>query len=151
MDPAPRSSRIRRIGSLLPPAFACLLALLSLSQCKYGPDKVTGLDRHKHSPASACIHQCAEQYEDSLEAEHKLHKKNLELCGDGDDGDGDDDGAVLANPAGDGDDGGGDDDGGDSACIAQEQARHRAAIERIKAGQQQCIEGCHHQGGGTGR
>ncbi len=149
MNSAPRSSRIRQTGSLLALAVVCVLAVIGISQCKYGPDKVTGVNRGKQSnPASNCIRQCTDQYGDSLEAENKLHKNNLKACGAGDDDD--DDGAVLMNPAAS--NGGGDDEGqGDPACIAAEKARHKAALDRIKAGQKACIDGCHHQGGGSGR
>ena len=57
---------------------------------------------------------------------------------DDDDGDGDDDG------------GGGGNGHGDPVCIAAENARHQAAIDRINQGRLDCIGSCHHQGGGSG-
>jgi hypothetical protein len=40
---------------------------------------------------------------------------------------------------------------GDDVCIAIEEIRHEAAVNRIQAGREACQEQCHHQGGGTGR
>jgi hypothetical protein len=147
MDSAPRSSRIRPIGSLIVLAILCLLTPLALTRCKYGPDKVAGLDRGRQSPANQCIHNCSEQFEDSLKAENKLHKKNIQACG----GDDDDDDDLVLDGAATNDATGGGGGRGNPACITQENARHRAAIQRIAAGLRQCIEGCHHQGGGRGR
>ena len=158
MTTAPRA--LRRMGSLLALAILCLLTMFSISRCKYGPDKVTGLDRGDRSPASQCIHDCEEQYEDSVKAENKLHKKNLNDCKDGSghghgDSDDDDDDLTASDPstALDGGDHDGDHHGRKhhySPCVKAENARHKAALQRIAQGLQNCIGSCHHQGGGSG-
>ena len=139
------------MGSLLALAILCFVAMLGITRCKYGPDKVTGLDRNKKSsPADRCIHDCKEAFEDSLKAENKLHKKNLNVCrgGNGDGGDDDDD-AIAGDPAGTlhDDDGDGHDN---NPCVIAENARHKDALKRIANGLQDCISGCHHQGAGSG-
>ena len=40
MTTAPRA--LRPMGSLLALVILCVLTMLSVSRCKYGPDKVTG-------------------------------------------------------------------------------------------------------------
>ena len=155
MNIAPHTSRIRKIGSLIALAVLSLMALLGLSRCQYGPDRVTGIDRGGQTPASRCVRECTERFEDSLEAENKLHKKNLRKCRGRDD---DDDGADVIQAGGDdpsnsvgGLRGRRERHGRDRECFELERARHEAAIQRIKEGLRQCIGGCHHQGGGTGR
>ncbi len=39
---------------------------------------------------------------------------------------------------------------GDSICLALEDIRHEQAVTRIQTARQDCINSCHHQGGGTG-
>jgi hypothetical protein len=162
MTTAPRA--LRPMGSLLALAILSVLTMLSVSRCKYGPDKVTGVDSSKpRSGASQCVHDCTEAFEDSVKAENKLHKNNLDECRDGSGhhgkggGEGDDDDDLIAiDPAaalhdGDGDgDHHGDDHHKDSPCIQAENARHKAALQRIARGLQDCLSTCHHQGGGSG-
>ena len=155
MHLAPRTSRLRRLGSLTILAALCLIAMFTITRCKYGPDKVSGVDlQSNRSATSSCMHDCEEQFEDSLKAENKLHKKNLRKCKGGHgDGDGDDDDLKTGGGPGLSGVTGGDRDRrrADSACIAEELARHKAAVARIKEGERQCIASCHHQGGGSGR
>jgi hypothetical protein len=39
---------------------------------------------------------------------------------------------------------------GDATCLAQEDARHTAAVDAIQDGRKACQENCRHQGGGKG-
>jgi hypothetical protein len=136
---------MRRMVAL---AVLCLLAMLCLTQCQLVTDKLTGPDRGREESANRCFRDCTEQYSDSLEAEEELHESNLEKCR-GHNGHGDRDRNTGGNVAM-----GGDRDrhhDRDPVCIVLEQARHEAAVDRIKEGRKQCIAGCHHQGGGTGR
>jgi hypothetical protein len=71
--------------------------------------------------AQNCISDCAHQYNDSLRVESDLHVANVHACA------------------------------GDSVCLALEDARHEAAVERIQHGRQACMDNCHHQGGGNSR
>jgi len=149
LHPAPRVFQMRRMGALV---VLCLLATLSLTQCKLVADKLTGLNRGREASANRCFRECAEQYGDSLDAEQELHERNLEKCR-GRNGHQDRDRNTGGNVAMDG---GRDGDRDrhhdrDPACIVIERARHEAAVERIKEGRKQCMAGCHHQGGGTGR
>ena len=72
------------------------------------------------TPAGNCISECAHQYNDSIRVESGLHVTNVHACAS------------------------------DSACLALEEARHEAAVDRIQDGRKQCTEGCQHQGGGSG-
>jgi len=70
--------------------------------------------------AGSCISGCAHQYNDSLGVESDLHVGNVHACA------------------------------GDTICLALEEARHEAAVDRILNGRTQCMDGCHHQGAGNG-
>jgi len=39
---------------------------------------------------------------------------------------------------------------GDPVCLATEEIRHEQAVSRIQMGRQECVNRCHHQGGGHG-
>jgi hypothetical protein len=71
--------------------------------------------------AQNCISGCAHQYNDSLRVESDLHVANVHACAD------------------------------DPVCLALEDARHDAAVDRIQEGRKACMENCHHQGGGNSR
>jgi hypothetical protein len=76
--------------------------------------------RKSQAQAANCITECAHQYNDSIRVESDLHVTNVHACA------------------------------GDSACLALEDARHEAAVNRIQDGRKQCTESCQHQGGGSG-
>ncbi len=67
-----------------------------------------------------CINNCVQTANQLIRAESDLHTQNVKACA------------------------------GDSICLAQEQIRHDQAVDRIQMGRDQCINDCHHQGGGTG-
>ena len=121
MHPARRVPGMRWIGAWVTLAALSAVAVLSLTQCRVVPDTVTGLAKHEQASPGQCMSGCAHQYNDSLTVERDLHKDNVHACG------------------------------GDSICLALEDARHEAAVERIQQGRKQCQEECHHQGGGNGR
>ena len=70
--------------------------------------------------ASDCLKNCAKAANDALHAENDLHVTNVHACN------------------------------GDTTCLAQEDARHDAAVAAIQNARQACQNNCHHQGGGTG-
>ena len=95
---------------------------LTLVQCRLVDDNVVGVKFGGHSAedASACIAACAHAYGDSMRVESALHASNVKACG------------------------------GDPACLADEAARFERVVERIRAGRRDCMNDCHHQGGGHG-
>jgi len=74
-----------------------------------------------HTPPGQCISACAHAANEAKKSESELHVLIVQACA------------------------------GDEACLAQEQARHEAAVEAIHAEKKRCMDGCHQQGGGSGR
>ena len=73
------------------------------------------------SKPANCIASCSFAFNDSIRAESQLHVGNTQACNS------------------------------DPVCLALEEVRHEAAVNRIQAGRRDCQNACHHQGGGTGR
>ena len=71
--------------------------------------------------AENCVKSCNNVMQDQKSAENETHRANVKACG------------------------------GNPTCLAQEQARHEAAIAAINEARKRCQSGCHHQGGGQGR
>jgi hypothetical protein len=71
------------------------------------------------SQPSSCLSICAHAFNDSIRAESDLHVSNVHACNS------------------------------DDVCLALEEIRHEAAVNRIQAGRIACQNDCHHQGGGT--
>jgi len=67
-----------------------------------------------------CISACAHAANEQIRAESDLHVSHVHACD------------------------------GDSVCLAQEDARHQAAVNTIQDGRKACQDGCRHQGGGSG-
>ena len=70
--------------------------------------------------AANCVSACAHAANELNRAESQLHVDNVHACN------------------------------GDPACLAQEDARHDAAVDAIQEFRKRCQAGCHHQGGGSG-
>lgn len=70
--------------------------------------------------ANQCVTGCTRTYNELVRVESTLHVKNVQDCN------------------------------GDATCLALEDARHDAAMASIQANRDNCINSCHHQGGGTG-
>jgi hypothetical protein len=64
-----------------------------------------------------CIDECNDDARDATRGENELHKIRAFLC--------------RKNPT----------------CLASEDVRHQAALDRIEARRLACIQECHHQGG----
>ena len=94
-----------------------------LSQCRMVSDGVlgSGLGSLAQKPVQDCLRQCQATYQTAQDAEQALHKQLIKACGS------------------------------DTACIANENARHDAAMAQLAADRKTCFDTCHHQGGGTGQ
>ena len=106
-------------------ATTALLALsiglgVTLTQCKMVTDGLSGAKVDQSANASNCISGCSHAFNDSVRVESDLHVANIKACGS------------------------------NSACKADEDARHEAALIRLQLGRQDCQNRCHHQGGGGG-
>ena len=127
MNIATRSPQERPKAPRIVLVTLCVIAVAALSQCKMTPDKVTGVEAtlnqgnpNKPENHGQCISNCQHVANDALKAENDLHSQNLNACN------------------------------GNPGCIAAENARHDAAVNQIQANRQLCMDGCHHQGGGSG-
>jgi len=98
------------------------LALFSLTQCRLVEDRLTGVraETFRHNSVTSCIVQCSADAVESLFTEQRIHFQRVKACND------------------------------DGACLAAEAQRHVTAMKQIEAARRACIEGCHHQGGGSG-
>ena len=116
---------MRRKAPFVALAIVSAVALFGLTQCKLAPDKVTGIEQTVAGKSAAapgnCISECAHAANDAMKVEQDLHKDNVKACS------------------------------GNPACLAAEDARHVAAVDQIQEGRKECMNNCHHQGGGSGR
>lgn len=106
--------------SLLVVAAAAMTLLLS--QCRMVTDAVEPghVGTLAQKPAQDCMRDCQAVYQTAQDAEQALHKANIKACND------------------------------DPVCIANEDARHDAAMAQLAADRKACFDTCHHQGGGSG-
>ena len=113
----------RGIRALLMTVAGIGLALV-VTQCRMVGDGVlgpaSGLSGSDSNQSLNCISFCAREYADSNKVESQLHTSNVHACGS------------------------------DPVCATLEDIRHTAAVVRISNGRIACMDGCHHQGGGTG-
>ena len=144
----------RQVTRLLMLATAILLTAF-ITQCRMVTDKIVR-PQAEDFRTNSCVKACAKAANEAKEAENELHEDRIQACG-GDEDDGSDDlrgaGTFGRDKPGDKPDGGGRGDNNDKrkACIAAEEARHKAALKAIDDQRKACVNGCHHQGGGTGR
>ena len=128
MKVASRTPYIRPTAPRIVLAVLCIVSLMALTQCTMTADKVTGVDvggtgnSEKSRPQThgSCVSECAHQANDAMKAESDLHKSNAKACNN------------------------------DPTCLANEEARHEAAVAAIQDARQHCMDNCHHQGGGHG-
>ncbi len=121
MSLATQSLRRRWRVLLMTGVGACVAVLVS--QCRLVEDNVLGPDGLSISAqerSGNCISACARAYADSNRVESALHTENVRACAQ------------------------------NAACLAAESARHAAAVQRLIVGRRDCMDGCHHQGGGSG-
>lgn len=120
MSNATRSPKQNRLSTRLALVALSVTAMVVLTQCKLTSDKVTGLNRANQPNTGTCISNCAHEANTLMKAEQDLHKANVDACA------------------------------GDPTCLANEEARHEAAVAAIQDARKRCMDGCHHQGGGNG-
>ena len=122
-----RDPRRRRAGHRSPARIATrillLLALtassLALTQCRMVGDRLTGLKVDLLKRKSDCIKSCKDAVKDQRKAESDAHTAAIRNCA------------------------------GNTSCLAEEAARHAAALQAIDNAYVACQNGCHDQGGGT--
>lgn len=104
------------------PRVLLLLALaassLALTQCRMVGDRLTGVDAGLFKRKGDCRTACQDEFRERTRAEGDLHVQLVRACG------------------------------GEPTCLAEEEARHEAAKQDIKAQRDACLNSCHQQGGG---
>lgn len=115
-------SSSRRSLSIALLVLAAAAVTMLLSQCRMVSDGVVapGLGSLAQKPAQDCLRDCQAVYQTAQDAEQALHKQLIKACGS------------------------------DTTCIANEDARHDAAMAQLAADRKACFDRCHHQGGGGG-
>lgn len=169
----PRSAK--HLARLLTLSGLVLMAAF-LTQCRMVTDSLVRPDAELLGAdgPNACVRACVRAANEAREDENERHEEALEDCRGNRGGDDDDDDLTATNTfqrKGENDgkndkdkkdkndksdrdkrdrpDAGRDDDRR-NACIEAEKARHKAALKAIDAQRRECINGCHHQGGGIG-
>lgn len=92
---------------------------LALTQCRMVGDRLTGINVDVLKRKSDCVKACKDTFKANRKAENDLHTARIRDCA------------------------------GNTACLAEEAARHDAALLAIDAAYVDCQNGCHNQGGGT--
>lgn len=105
-------------------AFALLAVVLTAAALSLGQCRMVGENLTGISLDSAkpsmCLFKCVKTYNEAIRDENKLYAKNVRACNS------------------------------DSLCLALENLRHVAVVDRITADRKVCLNECHHQGGGNG-
>lgn len=100
-----------------------LLALatssFALTQCRMVGDRLTGVRVDQLKRRGDCIKGCRDTFRDAKKAENDVHTAAIRNCA------------------------------GNPTCLAEEAARHAAALQAIEAAFVACQNGCHNQGVGT--
>lgn len=96
--------------------------LLGLTQCRLVADRITGVDAQLFNGNSArnCLRGCDAERREQIREEERRHRVRIRLCRT------------------------------DIACLEEENERHQNALATIEAEYAECLEDCHHQGGGSG-
>lgn len=97
-------------------------ALFSLTQCRLVEDRLTGVraETFHNGGATRCIVRCNAAAVQAVFDEERRHFQRVKGCNS------------------------------DAQCLAAEAQRHIDAMKQIQQDRRDCIEGCHHQGGGSG-
>ena len=104
----------------LPLAFGVLA--LTLTQCQMVGERLTGVESSRAAPTS-CVKACNDSSKVYFDVEQKLHQQNVENC------------QALSQPQ-------------RGECLAAEDARHIAEMDRLGQYKIDCQNRCHSQGGG---
>jgi len=119
--PRPRAGRRSRarIGTRILLLVALAASSVALTQCRMVGDRLTGIRVDVLKRKGDCIKGCKDTFRDAKKAETDLHAAAIRDCA------------------------------GNRTCLAQEAARHEAALQAIEAAYVACQNGCHNQGAGT--
>jgi hypothetical protein len=98
---------------------ALLVSTLVLTHCRQIGDSMNGLNADLFKRKDECLAKCQSDFQARNQAEDTLHQHNLAACA------------------------------GNAACISAENARHEAAQTASKKQRDDCMNGCHQQGGGS--
>lgn len=98
---------------------ALLVASLLLAQCRMIGDSMNGVNAELFKRKDDCLAKCQSDFQKRNQAEDRLHQQKLTACA------------------------------GNTACINAENARHEAAEQDSKKKRDDCMNGCHQQGGGS--
>ena len=82
-------------------------------------DRLTGVRADMLKRKGDCIKQCKDTFKDQRKNENDVHTAAIRNCA------------------------------GNTTCLAEEAARHAAALQAIEAAYVACQNGCHNQGVGT--
>ena len=108
-----------RIGARILLLVALATSSVALTQCRMVGDRLAGVRVDMLKRKSDCIKRCKDTFKADKNAEGDLHTAAIRACA------------------------------GNPACLADEAARHAAALQAIEAAYIACQNGCHQQGGGT--
>lgn len=120
MRPALHRPRMSRALSLTLLVAVLGLGSLTLTQCKMVADRIVGVDVLHNRRPGECLRECRDEYREDVERENDKHRERVRKCRRNTD------------------------------CLDQEEARHLAALADLRKVRDDCINSCHHQGGGDG-
>ncbi len=121
MEPSRSRMMMRRVVSLAGLCVLLAAAATSLTQCRIVDDRLTGVRLDPlRRSSTSCVAQCQATANAAIRAESELHVSLVKACN------------------------------GDPVCLAEEEARHEAAVASIQSARGVCVAGCHSQGGGQG-
>jgi hypothetical protein len=121
MHLAKRTARIRRALSLVTLIAVLGVGSVTLTQCRMVGDRLTGVEVDSfRGRPTECSKACRRALEDALEEEYRLYFANLRACNR------------------------------NKECLKAEFERHLRRLAEIWKEYEDCLAGCHHQGGGTG-
>ena len=118
--PPPASRRNHaRIATRILLLLALVASSVALTQCRMVGDRLAGVRVDLLKRKTDCIKACKDTAKTTRRDETDVHTAAVRACA------------------------------GNTACLAQEAARHNAALLAIEAALVACQNGCHQQGGGT--
>jgi hypothetical protein len=97
-------------------------AILGLTQCRLVSDRITGVDAQllHGRDARKCLRGCEQERRAQIREEERRHRVRVRQCRT------------------------------DIACLEDESERHQNQLADIEREYRECLEDCHHQGGGSG-
>ena len=119
---AHNNPRLRRTFSLVALGAVLAVSAVTLSQCRFSGEDVTGVDfnANRGSAHSECVQACQDKYKAARAAEEDRHRKALLGCGS------------------------------DIACKQAEDKLFVDNLKGIEQSMQDCKRGCYNEGGGGG-